>query len=219
MVRTYRYSFDRRLILFWAPFGVRPAKDWVTLTDGGRLVATFGLLKLETPLENISGAHITRNYRWWTAAGARGSMKDDGLTFGTHPGRLKELVAEVKKVLPHKPLIVKLSPNVEDVTQIATGMMGGHGGVSTVGVGSRPTCVRRSDGTVACWADPCSADPSTPAKVASLTNVAQIAIGGTDGCVRKTDGTPLDGHAWLEHNGQPVFETTQPDYLVTYAYP
>ena len=37
--------------------------------------------------------------------------------------------------------------------------------------------------------------------------------------VRKTDGTPLDGHAWLEHNGQPVFETTQPDYLVTYAYP
>src|SRR3954447_14390444 len=40
----------------------------------------------------------------------------DGLTFGTHPGRLKELTAQVKKVLPHKPLIVKLSPNVEDVT-------------------------------------------------------------------------------------------------------
>src|SRR5687768_2368658 len=38
----------------------------------------------------------------------------DGLTFGTHPGRLKELVHEVKKVLPTKPLIVKLSPNVED---------------------------------------------------------------------------------------------------------
>src|SRR6266566_6850085 len=43
----------------------------------------------------------------------------DGLTFGTHPGRLKELVAEVKKVLPHKPLIVKLSPNVEDITATA----------------------------------------------------------------------------------------------------
>jgi dihydroorotate dehydrogenase (NAD+) catalytic subunit len=43
----------------------------------------------------------------------------DGLTFGTHPGRLKELVAQVKKVLPHKPLIVKLSPNVEDVTVTA----------------------------------------------------------------------------------------------------
>lgn len=43
----------------------------------------------------------------------------DGLTFGTHPGRLKELTAEVKKVLPGKPLIVKLSPNVEDVALTA----------------------------------------------------------------------------------------------------
>ena len=83
-VPTYRYSFDRRLALFWAPFGVRRTKDGVTLTDDGRLVATFGFLKLETTLENVDGAHITRHYRWWTAAGARGSFKDDGLTFGTN---------------------------------------------------------------------------------------------------------------------------------------
>src|SRR2546421_11380792 len=43
----------------------------------------------------------------------------DGLTFGTHPGRLRELTAAVKRALPHKPLIVKLSPNVEDVTVTA----------------------------------------------------------------------------------------------------
>ena len=43
----------------------------------------------------------------------------DGLTFGTHPGRLKELTAMVKKVMPAKPLIVKLSPNVEDITVTA----------------------------------------------------------------------------------------------------
>jgi len=43
----------------------------------------------------------------------------DGLTFGTHPGRLKELVGAVKATLPRKPLIVKLSPNVEDITQTA----------------------------------------------------------------------------------------------------
>ena len=49
-----------------------------------RLRATFGFLRLETPLTNVDDAHITRNYRWWTAAGARGSMKDDGLTFGTN---------------------------------------------------------------------------------------------------------------------------------------
>lgn len=43
----------------------------------------------------------------------------DGLTFGTHPGRLKELVGQVKRVIPSKPLIVKLSPNVEDITLTA----------------------------------------------------------------------------------------------------
>jgi hypothetical protein len=84
MATTYRYSFDKRLIAFWGLFGVRRTKDGVTLTDDGRLVATFGFLNLETPLANVSGAHVTRNYRWWTAAGARGSMKDDGLTFGTN---------------------------------------------------------------------------------------------------------------------------------------
>src|SRR5215212_3383628 len=49
----------------------------------------------------------------------------DGLTFGTHPGRLKELTGVVKKVLPRKPLIVKLSPNVEDVTATARGAIDG----------------------------------------------------------------------------------------------
>jgi dihydroorotate dehydrogenase (NAD+) catalytic subunit len=49
----------------------------------------------------------------------------DGLTFGTHPGRLKELTREVKKVLPHKPLIVKLSPNVEDITLTARAAIDG----------------------------------------------------------------------------------------------
>jgi dihydroorotate dehydrogenase (NAD+) catalytic subunit len=43
----------------------------------------------------------------------------DGLTFGTHPGRLRELTRAVKDVLPSKPLIVKLSPNVEDITETA----------------------------------------------------------------------------------------------------
>src|SRR4030095_13282506 len=49
----------------------------------------------------------------------------DGLTLGTHPGLLRELTAEVKKVLPHKPLIVKLSPNVEDITATARGTVDG----------------------------------------------------------------------------------------------
>ena len=43
----------------------------------------------------------------------------DGLTFGTNPGQLRKLTELVKRALPHKPLIVKLSPNVEDITQTA----------------------------------------------------------------------------------------------------
>src|SRR5262245_60609681 len=49
----------------------------------------------------------------------------DGLTFGTDPGRLRELTSAVKKVLPAKPLIVKLSPNVEDITATARGAIEG----------------------------------------------------------------------------------------------
>jgi dihydroorotate dehydrogenase (NAD+) catalytic subunit len=49
----------------------------------------------------------------------------DGLTFGTNPGRLRELTRAVKDVLPRKPLIVKLSPNVEDITLTARGAIDG----------------------------------------------------------------------------------------------
>ena len=49
----------------------------------------------------------------------------DGLTFGTHPAKLKALTAEVKRAMPHKPLIVKLSPNVQDITQTAAATIDG----------------------------------------------------------------------------------------------
>lgn len=84
MAATFTYDADLKLTPFWAPLGVRPSKDGVTITDDGRFVATFGVLKVETALDNIAGAHITSGYRWWTAAGARMSFTDDGLTFGTN---------------------------------------------------------------------------------------------------------------------------------------
>jgi dihydroorotate dehydrogenase (NAD+) catalytic subunit len=43
----------------------------------------------------------------------------DGLTFGTNGPRLRELTRLIKDVLPTKPLIVKLSPNVEDIVVTA----------------------------------------------------------------------------------------------------
>jgi hypothetical protein len=84
MSQHFDYAIDGRYLPVLVPFGLRRAKDGVTLTDDGSFVATFGFFKMETPLANITGAHITRGYRWWTAFGVRASLADDGLSFGTN---------------------------------------------------------------------------------------------------------------------------------------
>lgn len=84
MAEFFAFALDRRLAPFWLPFGVRPGRDGVTVTDEGTFVAAFGVLRLATPLANIDEAHVTRDYRWWTAGGARMSLADHGLTFGTN---------------------------------------------------------------------------------------------------------------------------------------
>lgn len=75
---------DKRFAPLLVLFALRPSKDGVSIGDDGKFRATFGFLKLETTLDNIEEAHITRDYRWWTAIGARRSFADDGLTFGTN---------------------------------------------------------------------------------------------------------------------------------------
>ncbi len=84
MSKRFAYAIDKRYLPLLVPFGLRGSKDGVTLTDEGSLSATFGFFKIKTPLANVTEAHITRNYRWWTAFGVRGSMVDDGLSFGTN---------------------------------------------------------------------------------------------------------------------------------------
>src|ERR1017187_1594814 len=84
MAEYFGYDIDRRYLPVLLPFLVRPSKDGVTLTDEGSFIATFGLLQVVTPLSNVVGAHLSQNYRWWTAVGARLSRADDGLTFGTN---------------------------------------------------------------------------------------------------------------------------------------
>jgi hypothetical protein len=54
------------------PFGFKPKTGGVSLTDDGGFVATFGFFTIATPLTNITEAHVTRNYRWYTAFGVRG---------------------------------------------------------------------------------------------------------------------------------------------------
>jgi hypothetical protein len=80
----FKYAVDGRFLPVLVVFGFRASKDGVTITDEGDFKATFGFLALRTRLDNVDGSHITRDYRWWTAVGARRSFVDDGLTFGTN---------------------------------------------------------------------------------------------------------------------------------------
>ena len=83
MVEKFAYECDPRLAPFWVPFGLRPWHDGVAVGEEG-FEARFGFVRLSTTMANISDAHVTRGYRWWTAAGVRLSGADDGLTFGTN---------------------------------------------------------------------------------------------------------------------------------------
>jgi hypothetical protein len=84
----FRYRVDWRVAPFWIPFGVRPGRDGVHVdVDRDVFRATYGFFKVETSLGNVSGAHVTTDYRWYTAVGARLSFVDDGLTFGTNHDR------------------------------------------------------------------------------------------------------------------------------------
>jgi hypothetical protein len=83
----FGYAIDWRYLPILVPFLLRPSHDGVTLTDDGLFVATFGLVRITTPRANVTGAHITEDYRWWTAVGVRMSRVDDGLTFGTNHSR------------------------------------------------------------------------------------------------------------------------------------
>ena len=84
MTQKFPYAIDPWYLPLILPFGLRPKTDGVLLTDEGGFVATFGFFTIATPLANITEAHITRDYRWYTAFGVRGSMADDGLSFGTN---------------------------------------------------------------------------------------------------------------------------------------
>ncbi|HWF16611.1 MAG TPA: hypothetical protein VG244_10560 [Acidimicrobiales bacterium] len=83
MSRAFPYELDVRFAPVWAPLLLAPGLQGVMLTDQGRMVARYGFLVLDTPLTNISDAHITGPYRWWRAVGPRLSFADAGLTFGT----------------------------------------------------------------------------------------------------------------------------------------
>lgn len=99
----FPYRFDRKFIGIWRPLGAREGVDGVTVTDDSFL-ATFGRKRVETPMTNVTGAHATHDYRWWTAVGMRLSFVDDGLTFGTatHGGVCVHFDEPIRRVIGRK---------------------------------------------------------------------------------------------------------------------
>jgi hypothetical protein len=69
----FGYAVERRYLPLLLPFRFKRDLDGVTMGDD-TFEATFGFFKVATTWDNITGAHVTRNYRWWTAFGVRGSM-------------------------------------------------------------------------------------------------------------------------------------------------
>ena len=84
--RTFPYRLDNRWFALFKVLGVSEG-DGVELTAADGFVATYGRLRIVTPLDNIVTTEVTGPHRWWTAVGVRLSMADDGITFGTNHDR------------------------------------------------------------------------------------------------------------------------------------
>lgn len=99
----FPYRFDNRWKAMFLALSVGQ-DDGVTITDDNRLVATYGRVRVDTPLDNIDHTQISGPHRWFTAVGLRLSFTDDGITFGTnhHRGLCIEFVEKVPRIIGFK---------------------------------------------------------------------------------------------------------------------
>ena len=81
-VEQFEMGFDARFRLPLAALGVTPTTAHVTIGPD-RLVACFGPWVLRTTPANVRAVCITGPYRGYRAIGARLSIADHGLTFGS----------------------------------------------------------------------------------------------------------------------------------------
>ena len=111
----FPYRVDWRFAALWLPLGVRPGRDGVHVEpEEHRFRASFGFFRVETPLDNVVGGHVTERYRWYTGVGARLSFVDDGLTFGTNRDRgvcvhFRDPIPHVLGRKPHSALTVTVA--------------------------------------------------------------------------------------------------------------
>jgi hypothetical protein len=85
-VKEFAFRFDPRYQWYLALMGVRPDCS-VVRVDGGELDARFGRWRCRTPVANVTCTQVTGPYSPLKAIGARLSLKDRGLTFGSNAER------------------------------------------------------------------------------------------------------------------------------------
>lgn len=129
MSRFFPYDFDRRFRLVWRSFGVDPEIDGVTLTDDGRLGATFGRFRVDTPLSNVADVTNTGPYRWWKSVGLRASGADTGITFGTtnRVGACILFKEPIPQVVPPRPRHAGLTVTVAEPDELVDALKGTNG--------------------------------------------------------------------------------------------
>lgn len=129
----FRFAVDKRFLPVLLPLGFRITRDGVILSQDGLFRATFGVFSIQTPFENVAQAHITEDYRWWTAVGPRRSFVDDGLTFGTNnkAGVCVHFIEKVPSILRrqgHSALTVTVDDCEGLATSINERMLGPESG-------------------------------------------------------------------------------------------
>lgn len=85
-METFEFAFAERHRPLLRLIGITPNTALVTVSDE-ELRVRFGRWRLSTPIANIEGLEQSGDYRWFKAIGARGSLADKGVTFGTNTDR------------------------------------------------------------------------------------------------------------------------------------
>ena len=123
-MQVFLFRFEPVFKPMLLAIGVHPGNARVTITDDDRFVARFGRWVVDTPLANIDCVQVTGPYRSYKAIGVRGSMVDQGITFGSSPkrGLCVTFFEPIPSLLPGIQAHPGLTVTVEDVDGLAAAL-------------------------------------------------------------------------------------------------
>jgi hypothetical protein len=119
----FSFAIETKYAPFLLTFGVTKNAAWLRIDDDG-IEVRFGLFRLSTSLDNITGYQISGDYRAYRAIGVRGSLVDKGVTFGSTTKR--GLCVTFAEAVAVKPGVGQKHPGmtvtVEDIDGLAAAL-------------------------------------------------------------------------------------------------